>query len=74
MHWPARTIPNETSDLFPTTETGARNVDWEWDQAETWRQMEEVLESGKVRAIGVSNFSELLLERLSKSLVGRSGC
>lgn len=67
MHWPARTVKNGTSELFPVTESGARNVDWDWDQADTWRQMEALLQTGKVKAIGVSNFSEILLERLSKT-------
>lgn len=67
VHWPARTVENGTSKLFPVTSDGARNVDWDWDQAETWRQMEALMKTGKVKAIGVSNFSELLLERLSKT-------
>jgi glycerol 2-dehydrogenase (NADP+) len=67
VHWPARTVENGTDKLFPVTKEGARNVDWDWDQAETWRQMEEVLASGKVKAIGVSNFSQLFLERLAKT-------
>lgn len=67
VHWPARTVENGTDKLFPVTDTGARNVDWDWDQAETWRQMEETLATGKVKAIGVSNFSEMLLEKLAKT-------
>jgi diketogulonate reductase-like aldo/keto reductase len=67
IHWPARTVPNETSDLFPVTASGARNVDWDWDQARTWSQMEALMATGKVKAIGVSNFSEILLKQLSKT-------
>lgn len=67
VHWPARTVENGTSKLFPTTPEGARNVDWDWDQAETWRQMEALLATGKVEAIGVSNCSTYLLEKLSKT-------
>jgi predicted oxidoreductase len=42
-------------------------VDRSWDQAETWRQMEDVLAKGKVKAIGVSNWSVPYLEELSKT-------
>ncbi|KAL7423039.1 hypothetical protein Q5752_002338 [Cryptotrichosporon argae] len=67
VHWPIRTVPNGTHPLFPTKPDGSRNIDWDWDQAETWRQMEAVMASGKARAIGVSNVSEILLEKLSKT-------
>lgn len=52
---------------MPLKEDGTRNIDTEWDQAKTWAQMEAVLASGKVKAIGVSNFSPLLLDQLSKT-------
>lgn len=67
IHWPVRTVENGTSKLFPTKPDGSRNVDWEWSQGETWRQMEAVLAKGKVKAIGVSNFSQIYLERLEKT-------
>jgi glycerol 2-dehydrogenase (NADP+) len=52
---------------MPLKEDGSRNIDTEWDQAKTWAQMEDVLAKGKVKAIGVSNVSEILLEELSKT-------
>ncbi|ORY25638.1 putative NADP(+) coupled glycerol dehydrogenase [Naematelia encephala] len=67
VHWPVRTVENGTVKLFPTKPDGSRNIDWEWDQADTWRQMEALVEKGKVKAIGVSNVSEILLEKLSKT-------
>lgn len=36
-------------------------------RAETWRAMEDALKAGKVRAIGVSNFTVLHLETLKKT-------
>lgn len=59
-------MENGTKPLFPTKSDGSRNIDWEWDQADTWKQMEAVLAKGKVKAIGVSNFGVPLLEKLSK--------
>lgn len=38
-----------------------------WDQSETWRQMEELYASGKVKAIGVANWSIPYLEDLRKT-------
>lgn len=46
---------------------GTRAVDRSWDQNETWRQMEEVYKSGKVKAIGVANWSIPYLEELRKA-------
>ncbi|VUC28220.1 unnamed protein product [Clonostachys rosea] len=67
IHWPVRLVPNETSELFPVNPDGSRSVDRSWDQSETWRQMEEVYKSGKVKAIGVANWSIPYLEELRKT-------
>ncbi|RMJ05053.1 hypothetical protein BHE90_011068 [Fusarium euwallaceae] len=67
IHWPVRLVPNETSDLLPVNPDGTRSVDRSWDQSETWRQMEKVYESGKVKAIGVANWSIPYLEELRKT-------
>lgn len=40
---------------------------WEDANAETWRAMEELYESGKVRSIGISNFRQHHIEALLKS-------
>ena len=63
----SRLVANEGSALFPVNPDGSRAVDRSWDQGETWRQMEAVLAKGKVRAIGVSNWSIPYLEKLSES-------
>lgn len=52
IHWPAN----------------ARNFDnWQKTNAETWRAMEELLEEGKIKSIGVSNFWPEHLEALLDS-------
>jgi diketogulonate reductase-like aldo/keto reductase len=63
----SRLVANETSQLFPTNPDGTRSVDRSWDQGKTWKQMEQVYRSGKVKAIGVSNFSIPYLENLEKT-------
>ncbi|MCI1935758.1 MAG: aldo/keto reductase [Bifidobacteriaceae bacterium] len=40
---------------------------WQQTNAETWKAMEEALEAGKVRAIGVSNFRPHHLDELLKT-------
>ncbi|KAL2835335.1 NADP-dependent oxidoreductase domain-containing protein [Aspergillus pseudoustus] len=67
IHWPVRLVPNETSQLLPTNPDGTRAVDRAWNQQDTWKQMEQAYRSGKVRAIGVSNFSVPYLEDLEKT-------
>lgn len=52
---------------MPVNPDGSRSVDRDWDQSETWRQMEEVYASGKVKAIGVANWSIPYLEELKKT-------
>ncbi|WOO78232.1 Glycerol 2-dehydrogenase (NADP(+)) [Vanrija pseudolonga] len=67
VHWPVRLVANETSELLPVNPDGSRSVDRSWDQAETWRQMEDLLRTGKVKAIGVANWSIPYLEELKKT-------
>lgn len=40
---------------------------WQETNAETWRAMEEILQAGKARAIGVSNFRPQHLDELAKT-------
>ena len=42
-------------------------MDRSWDQSETWRQMEEVYKTGKVKAIGLANWSIPYLETLKNT-------
>ncbi|OXH03599.1 glycerol dehydrogenase [Cryptococcus neoformans] len=67
VHWPVRLVPNEKEELLPVNPDGTRAVDRSWNQAETWRQMEEIYASGKVKAIGVCNWSIPYLEELKKA-------
>ncbi|TFK73414.1 Aldo/keto reductase [Pluteus cervinus] len=64
IHWPVPLNPKGNHPLFPTLPSGKRDVDQEWDLKDTWRQMEAVSVKGKVKSIGVSNFSEAKLEEI----------
>ncbi|KAG2420680.1 hypothetical protein HFD88_000294 [Aspergillus terreus] len=61
MHWPV------TLDPDPSVEYGKENRKVHavgWDFRDTWREMEKLVGTGKVRAIGVANFSTVNLETL----------
>lgn len=53
MHWPSSTDPSDTSKHLP-----------DWDFVRTWAEMQKLPASGRVRAIGVSNFGIKNLTRL----------
>lgn len=53
MHWPSSTDPDDVKKHYP-----------DWDFVDTWREMQKLLETGKIRNIGVSNFGIKNLERL----------
>lgn len=52
IHWPA---------------SEAKTDQWRVINAETWRAMEELLDAGRVRAIGVSNFFPIHLDALMQT-------
>ncbi|GBE83892.1 D-galacturonate reductase [Sparassis crispa] len=62
IHWPIHLNPNGNDPKFPTRPDGTRDVLTDWKLKDTWSQMEAVLKKGKVKAIGVSNCSEKVLE------------
>ncbi|KAJ7130675.1 Aldo/keto reductase [Mycena filopes] len=64
IHWPVPLNPNGNHPLFPTLPDGKRDVDHAWDLKDTWKQMEDMVAKGKARTIGVSNFSQLNLDKI----------
>ncbi|KAK9459571.1 NADP-dependent oxidoreductase domain-containing protein [Lipomyces oligophaga] len=66
MHWPISLNPAGNHPLFPTKADGSRDIlpDEEWNFVKTWASMQDLLASGKVRSIGVSNFSTWHFEKL----------
>ncbi|KAJ7064645.1 Aldo/keto reductase [Mycena amicta] len=64
IHWPVALNPNGNHPSFPTLPDGKRDVIHSWDLKDTWKQMEALVKNGKVRSIGVSNFSEKNLEKI----------
>ncbi|KAG7094646.1 hypothetical protein E1B28_005470 [Marasmius oreades] len=64
VHWPVPMNPKGNHPVFPLLPNGKRDVDHSWKLSQTWEQMEDVLKKGKVKAIGVSNFSVKKLEEI----------
>ncbi|GAB1319377.1 Aldo-keto oxidoreductase, NADPH-dependent (Fragment) [Madurella fahalii] len=53
MHWPSSTDPSDTKKHYD-----------DWDFVDTWREMQKLVGTGKVKNIGVSNFGIKNLEKL----------
>ena len=51
-------------DKFPKLPDGSRDLIRSWSHVETWLGMEKLLQTGKVKAIGVCNYSLRYLEEL----------
>ncbi|EON97060.1 putative d-galacturonic acid reductase protein [Phaeoacremonium minimum UCRPA7] len=64
VHWPVLANPEGNDDKFPKLPDGSRDMIRSHNHVDTWKQMEAVLETGKTKAIGVSNYSKRYLEQL----------
>ncbi|SCU78279.1 LAFA_0A05842g1_1 [Lachancea sp. 'fantastica'] len=68
IHWPLplKTDRIKDDNLFsvPTKEDGKPDVDTEWDYLKTWHLMQKLPETGKTKAVGVSNVSVAQLQAL----------
>lgn len=64
VHWPVAMNPNGNHPLFPTTPDGSRDVDFSRNHVDTYLEMEKLLQTGKVKAIGVANYSVVYLKEL----------
>jgi diketogulonate reductase-like aldo/keto reductase len=49
---------------FPKLADGSRDLDKTWSHIQTWLEMEKLMKTGKVKAIGVANYSIRYLEEL----------
>ncbi|KAJ2656826.1 hypothetical protein IW148_005467 [Coemansia sp. RSA 1199] len=58
MHWPYAIKPEQESADFTADELEDVPI------MDTWRAMEELVDQGKVRSIGVSNFNQRILEKM----------
>ncbi|CAG7935489.1 unnamed protein product [Penicillium nalgiovense] len=64
MHWPLAMNPKGNHNLFPKLPDGSRDIVHSHSHVTTWKTMEKLVGTGKVKAIGVSNYSVKFLEEL----------
>ncbi|KAK1998164.1 aldo/keto reductase [Colletotrichum falcatum] len=64
VHWPIAMNPNGNHDRFPTKPDGSRDIIRSHSHVDTWKSVEKLLDTGKVRSIGVCNYSLKYLEEL----------
>ncbi|KAG1807234.1 NADP-dependent oxidoreductase domain-containing protein [Suillus variegatus] len=64
MHWPIPLNPNGNDPLIPILPNGNIDLDESQDIRDTWKAMEAMVKKGKVKAIGTSNFSRMMLEKI----------
>ena len=51
-------------EKFPKHPDGSRDLVTDWKHTQTWKAMEKLVATGKVKAIGVANYSVKYLEEL----------
>ncbi|KAH9821372.1 Aldo/keto reductase [Teratosphaeria destructans] len=64
VHWPVAMNPKGNDNIFPKLPNGERDIVRDWNHVETWKSMEKLMKTGKVKAIGVSNYSVKYLKEL----------
>lgn len=64
MHWPVAMNSQGNHDKFPQLPDGSRDIVHERSHVDTYKDMESLLQHGKVKAIGVCNYSRQYLEEL----------
>ncbi|KAF8208255.1 NADP-dependent oxidoreductase domain-containing protein [Mycena galopus ATCC 62051] len=64
VHWPLLMNPEGNDDKFPKLPDGSRDIIRTHNHVDTWKMMEKLVATGKVKAIGVCNYSKRYLEQL----------
>jgi glycerol 2-dehydrogenase (NADP+) len=64
VHWPVRMNDKGNHPLFPKFPDGTRDMIKSHNHVDTWKAMEKLPATGKVKAIGVSNYSVPYLTKL----------
>ncbi|CAI7566384.1 unnamed protein product [Penicillium glandicola] len=64
MHWPLAMNHKGNHNIFPKLADGSRDIIHSHSHVTTWKSMEKLVGTGKVKAIGVSNYSVKYLEEL----------
>ncbi|GAA5898322.1 hypothetical protein JCM6882_000128 [Rhodosporidiobolus microsporus] len=69
IHWPVA-FPAEgepTKNLFPKASENEVAIDTKTSLVDTWKEMIKLLDSGKVKSIGVSNFNAEMVDAITEA-------
>ncbi|CAL8137562.1 unnamed protein product [Orchesella dallaii] len=67
VHWPVGMLyRGNEKDMMPTDTEGNYLFDSSTDLEAVWREMEKLVESGRTKSIGLSNFNEKQIKRILK--------
>lgn len=69
MHWPIAMNPNGNHEKFPKLPDGSRDLIRDRSHVETYQDMQQLVRTGKTKAIGVCNYSRKFLEELLPQVV-----
>ncbi|CAH6719277.1 glycerol 2-dehydrogenase (NADP(+)) [[Candida] jaroonii] len=64
MHWPVYLNPKGTPEKIPLLPNGKRDIVLDWSFVKTFELMQECVEKGLTKSIGVSNFSIKNLKKI----------
>ena len=64
MHWPIAMSPNGNHEKFPKLPDGSRDLIRDRSHIDTYNDMAKLVSGGKVKAVGVCNYSRRYLEEL----------
>merc|ERR1712071_722061 len=67
IHFPVGLIGKDEEDLYPVDENGQAVMDSATDHVAIWKAMEEQVDAGRCKAIGLSNFNSVQIERIVQS-------
>lgn len=67
IHWPIGMQFVGEQEFSPRHKNGELQIDYSTDIISIWESMESLVDCGKARAIGISNFNQEQIERILKS-------
>ncbi|XP_063602038.1 1,5-anhydro-D-fructose reductase-like isoform X1 [Penaeus indicus] len=66
IHFPVGCIGKDENDLQPRDSEGKVVLDMDTDHESLWKAMEEQVDAGRAKSIGISNFNSAQVERIMK--------